>query len=249
MYTIYSIGDVQFLARVFDGVSMLTGSGSLVGASAIACLIGVIFLCFQSVINTQGIKIQNVLVCFVIYLVCFAVPTQVNIVSSRDDSDFAQRDNVPLGIAMIGSTISTITHELTKKMELAMDPILTDSRVINASNGGGYANSLYLLNHVTRPQTGYVIDVVEDISPNFKYNLTNYCAECTVIKYLLGGKNYSKDFSLLVTSDAMDAFKFNSNIYYTSLIDPATGEADDYSCAAGGEKIVSWWNDAVKNMD
>ena len=249
MYTIYSVGDVQFLARVFDGVSMLTGSGSLVGASAIACLIGVIFLCFQSVINTQGIKIQNVLVCFVIYLVCFAVPTQVNIVSSRDDSDFAQRDNVPLGIAMIGSTISTITHELTKKMELAMDPILTDSRVINASNGGGYANSLYLLNHVTRPQTGYVIDVVEDISPNFKYNLTNYCAECTVIKYLLGGKNYSKDFSLLVTSDAMDAFKFNSNIYYTSLIDPATGEADDYSCAAGGEKIVSWWNDAVKNMD
>ena len=87
MYTIYSVGDVQYLARVFDGVSMLTGSGSLVGASAIACLIGVIFLCFQSVINTQGIKIQNVLVCFVIYLVCFAVPTQVNIVSSNDDSN------------------------------------------------------------------------------------------------------------------------------------------------------------------
>ena len=249
MYTIYSVGDVQFLAKVFDGVSMLTGSGSLVGASAIACLLGVIFLCFQSVINTQGIKVQNILVCFVVYLVCFAVPTQVNIVSSQDDSNFAQRDNVPLGIAMIGSTISTITHELTDKMELAMSPVLTDSKVINARNGGGYANSLYLLNHVTRPQTGYVVDMVESLSPNFKANLTNYCAECTVIKYLLGGKKYPKDFSYLVTSDAMEAFKFDSKIYYTSLIDPETGETDDYTCEEGGNKLIAWWNDALKNMD
>ena len=248
MYTIYSVGDVQYLARVFDGVSMLTGSGSLVGASAIACLIGVIFLCFQSVINTQGIKIQNVLVCFVIYLVCFAVPTQVNIVSSNDDSNFAQRDNVPLGIAMIGSTISTITHELTEKMEIAMTPVLTDSTVIASKNGGGYANSLYLLNHVTRPQTGYAVQLVDSKSPGFINNLNSYAAECTVIKYILGGKNTPKDFSQLATKNFIDAVTFDSEVYFTSLTDPQTGSIEDYSCREGMAKIKSWWNDSLKNL-
>ena len=248
MYTIYSVGDVQYLARVFDGVSMLTGSGSLVGASAIACLIGVIFLCFQSVINTQGIKIQNVLVCFVIYLVCFAVPTQVNIVSSNDDSNFAQRDNVPLGIAMIGSTISTITHELTEKMEIAMTPVLTDSTVIASKNGGGYANSLYLLNHVTRPQTGYTVQLVDSKNPGFINNLNSYAAECTVIKYILGGKNTPKDFSQLATKNFIDAVTFDSEVYFTSLTDPQTGSIEDYSCREGMAKIKSWWNDSLKNL-
>ena len=248
MYTIYSVGDVQYLARVFDGVSMLTGSGSLVGASAIACLIGVIFLCFQSVINTQGIKIQNVLVCFVIYLVCFAVPTQVNIVSSNDDSNFAQRDNVPLGIAMIGSTISTITHELTEKMEIAMTPVLTDSTVIASKNGGGYANSLYLLNHVTRPQTGYAVQLVDSKNPGFINNLNSYAAECTVIKYILGGKNTPKDFSQLATKNFIDAVTFDSEVYFTSLTDPQTGSIEDYSCREGMAKIKSWWNDSLKNL-
>lgn len=247
MYTIYSVGDVQYLARVFDGVSMLTGSGSLIGASAIACLIGVIFLCFQSVINTQGIKVQNVLICFVVYLVCFGVTTQVNIVSSRDDSDFAQRDNVPLGIAMIGSTISTITHELTEKMEVAMTPVLTDSAVIASKNGGGYANSLYLLNHVTRPQTGYAIQLAEAKQPGFISNLTNYAAECTVIKYMVGGKNTPKDFSALSTKNFFEAFKFDSDTYFTVLTDK-NGFDKDYTCKTGAEQIMTWWNDSLNNL-
>ena len=76
MMTIYSVGDVWYLGKVLDAIAMVTGAdGGLKQASAVAALLGVIIICFQSVIRNQGINIQHMVVCYIIYMMCFGFTT------------------------------------------------------------------------------------------------------------------------------------------------------------------------------
>ena len=247
MMTIYSVGDVWYLGKVLDAIAMLTGAdGGLRQASAIAALLGVIIICFQSVIKNQGINIQHMVVCYIIYMMCFGFTTNVAIESVYSDKQVIQKDNVPYGPAVMGYVVSQIGYKLTKKMEQAYQEIDDNQKMTNPTSGG-YLNALYLIQNLGRiSEDGTVGRAINAVDKDFQPNFLRYTSECTTKGMYFGTNKGGMDWGKLQSSGIWDAIKFTSNVFTTEFREH--GNAQVYTCTEAHEKLKAEWNNAINSL-
>lgn len=119
MWEIYSIGDSAFLEQVLNAVAMITGTGYCTSMVRIGLLIGVLMVSVLALMQGgRGINFQHVLVSWLVFATMFGPSTRVSI----EDAYTGQvrvGDNVPIGVAAAGSTISTVGFQITRLFETA----------------------------------------------------------------------------------------------------------------------------------
>ena len=126
MYEIYSIGDGAYLTAVLNAVAMLTGGDDMRDLAAIGFLIGVILVMFQGILQARFPPLQNVLVAWVIYMAMFGPTARVQVEDLYTGAT-RQVDNVPLGVAFVGSAMSRVGYGVTVLFEQAFStPAMTD---------------------------------------------------------------------------------------------------------------------------
>lgn len=248
MLTIYSLGDPWYLGKVMDAIAMISGSKSgFVGASEIAALIGVFIVGFQAILRLQ-INIHHLLVCYIVYMGCFSVTTDVSIESVYSDKTVIQKDNVPFGPAVLGSVISQIGYGLTKKMEVAFSDI--DEAKMTNGKANGYLNPLYVLNNLANwSENGELLDYMLNTPQgrNLSRNYILYVADCTTKAVFLGrqwgGKTWNDVFSQSFGND----IKFKSDLYGTEFIN-SSDQAEVLSCTEGYDKLMEQINLALTQV-
>lgn len=241
--TIYACGDAYYLGKVLDAVAMICGTnGGLVGATAVGALIGVIIIAFQTVIRLNGINIHHMLVCWVIYVISFGTTTDVAIQSVYSDGSVVQKDNVPAGPAWIGVIVSNIGYHMTKKMEQAFGDV-DERAVITNNNGNGFANALYILNHMSQfGEKGPLRAAMAKTTTgrDLLTNLTVYTRDCTTKAIYLGPKWGGKTYEQIITQPIEKAFEFESKIYFTEVRN--AGQTLELSCTDAWKTITEQMN-------
>ena len=241
--TIYACGDAYYLGKVLDAVAMICGTnGGLVGATAVGALIGVIIIAFQTVIRLNGINIHHILVCWVIYVISFGTTTDVAIQSVYSDGTVVQKDNVPAGPAWIGVIVSNIGYHMTKKMEQAFGDV-DERAVITNNNGNGFANALYILNHMSQfGEKGPLRAAMAKTTTgrDLLTNLTVYTRDCTTKAIYLGPKWGGKTYEQIITQPIEKAFEFESKIYFTEVRN--AGQTLELSCTDAWKTITEQMN-------
>ncbi|WP_278515147.1 conjugal transfer protein TraG N-terminal domain-containing protein [Succinivibrio dextrinosolvens] len=247
MMTIYSVGDVWYLGKVLDAIAMVTGAdGGLKQASAVAALLGVIIICFQSVIRNQGINIQHMVVCYIIYMMCFGFTTSVAIESAYSDKQVIQKDNVPYGPAVMGYVVSQLGYKLTRKMEQAFQDIDDNQKMTNPS-AGGYLNALYLIENLGRiAEDGTIARAINSVDPDFQSNFLRYTSECTLKGMYYGSSRGGMDWQILQTKGVWDAIFFDSDWYTTEFRNHGVSEV--LNCTDAHGKLKKQWDTAIVEL-
>jgi conjugal transfer mating pair stabilization protein TraG len=129
MWTIYSIGDPVFLQQVLNAVAMLFASTSFLQLVSI----GLLIVAFQGLLQgAQSIRFQGLLVSFVLYSLLF-VPTVSVTIEGAYSGSARVVDQVPLGPAVVGATVSNLGYGLTRLFEQAFaTPTLTEHGYVDA---------------------------------------------------------------------------------------------------------------------
>lgn len=248
MLTIYSLGDPWYLGKVMDAIAMISGSNSgFVGASEVAALIGVFIIGFQAILRLQ-INIHHLLVCYIVYMGCFSITTDVAIESVYSDKTVIQKDNVPYGPAVLGSVISQIGFGLSQKMETAFSD--TDSYHLT-SESGGFLNPLYVINNLANwAEGGSLLELMENLpeGKDLARNYQTYLADCTTKAIYLGRTNGGKTYNDVFSQPLGPDIRFNSELYGTEFIEQ-NGSATVTSCKEGFSLLEKQIEDTITALD
>ena len=133
MWTIYSIGDPVFLQQVLNAVAMLFATADFVQFVSIGFLIGFLIIAVQGMLQgAQSIQFQHLLVSFVLYSLLF-VPTVSVTIEGAYSGTARVVDHVPLGPALVGSTVSNLGYGITRLFEQAFaTPTMTEHGYVDA---------------------------------------------------------------------------------------------------------------------
>lgn len=231
-YTIYSVGDGAFLAKILNAVAMMMGD-HLATVAAIGLLLGFVFAVIGSIMDGgQKLSISGPAVAFVAYLVLFtpSVPTVVYDVRTWRAHPV---DNVPLGVAATGMTLSHLGYYITSIFKTAYSkPGMLQT---------GYMTPLEML-LVVRSPLGAATSISED--DNFLQTLSNYINGCTDTGILLGELNPA---AIQENPDLWKAIEFPSQTYAVKTYlpsDPAGGAA--HTCNEAYSMISNQWPDRIE---
>lgn len=227
--TIHSIGDAQFLSQVLNAVAMIIGTNDFVQLVSIGLLLGAIIVVLQGLFRgAREIPWHQLLLGWILYA-CMFVPTTPVIVEDAYTGKAYSVDNVPIGVAFAGSTISNVGYGITNLFETAYG----DVRGISE---GTFAEPLVILNAVRQHASD--VRVLQELDKSIgqgtdiQKTLHNYIKECTLPKLALSITTPTD----LVTGDMMEELKFESSIYGTrSYIENPSGE--NLTCAEAWKKI------------
>ncbi len=180
-FTIYTLGDVESFRAALTAISMLFNSsntegwvsdGSDIGLgymAALAILIGLTFMLFRGV-YTLKFELGQLLVAIIVYAIMFVPKFSVNIEDYY--TGVVQRvDDVPLGIALPGSVISTMTREITMQFNTAFSTV--DGNYMSISSNG-FLTPLKILN-----QLRYGSATLPQLDPNLATSLKWFLIDCT----------------------------------------------------------------------
>lgn len=221
-FTIYSLGNVDFLAQILNSVAMICGTGNYTRLISVGFLIGLIFICFQSVFQgAQRINLQQTLVCFIVYL-CMFGPSCTVLIEDVYKGQVRNVDNVPLGVGVSGMAISNIGYGLTKMMEQAFSDV-------DRTTEHGFGESLRILNELRvlntdKDQMWMVID--RDLGSwgqgqsNSQQAMRNYLSECLFVDVALGR---IQSPSVLASTPWTDAEVWQSRSDAHAVYLPVTG--------------------------
>lgn len=219
MWEIYSIGDSAFLEQVLNAVALITGTGDFTSMVRIGLLIGVLMVSVQALVQGgRGINFQHVLVSWLVFATMFGPSTRVSI----EDAYTGQVrvvDNVPIGVAAAGSTISTVGFQITRLFETAFStPAMTEY---------GFASSLQSLIKMRKQvmDRSGLGEANRVNGSDIEQSWFNYIKECTLIGIDIGQKNIDQ---VLSDTNPMSAIRFDSRIYGTRII--LSGASSDLDC-------------------
>lgn len=185
-------------------------------------LIGLLFICFQSVFQgAQRINLQQTLVCFIVYL-CMFGPSCTVLIEDVYKGQVRNVDNVPLGVGVSGMAISNIGYGLTKMMEQAFSDV-------DRTTEHGFGESLRILNELRvlntdKDQMWMVID--RDLGnwgqgqSNSQQAVRNYLSECLFVDVALGR---IQSPSVLASTSWSDAEVWQSRSDAHAVYLPVTG--------------------------
>jgi conjugal transfer mating pair stabilization protein TraG len=115
-FTIYTSGSIEFLEIMLNSTAMIMGSGSAEDVAKIGAMLGLLILAFQAVFSNQPIGFQKPALLLVLYAMFFG-PVSTVILQDSVSNQARVVDNIPIGPAFVGSTISTIAHGIAQIME------------------------------------------------------------------------------------------------------------------------------------
>ncbi|MGM8936777.1 conjugal transfer protein TraG N-terminal domain-containing protein [Pseudomonas neustonica] len=118
-FTVYTAGSPEFLEIMLNSTAMITGSGRAEDLAKIGALIGVLLTAFQAVFQNQAIGFQKPALLVVIYLIFFG-PVATVVIQDTTSTEARVVDNIPIGVAFVGSTLSTVSYGIAQTTEQAM---------------------------------------------------------------------------------------------------------------------------------
>ena len=228
MWEIYSIGDSAFLEQVLNAVAMITGTGDFTAMVRIGLLIGVLLVSVQAILQGgRGIQFQQILVSWLVFATMFGPSTRVAIEDAYS-GQVRVVDNVPIGVAAAGSTISTVGFQITRLFETAFStPAMTTY---------GFASSLQTLAQLRKQvmdRTG-LGNANRVGGADIETSWFNYLKECTLIGVDIGQKSLDE---LLNDPNPLSAVRFDSRIYGTRVI-LSGGNPQDLDCTTAYTQLV-----------
>lgn len=138
MYQVISIGDAEMLTEAFQGAAMIFNGHSMGNLIASGFVLGVMMVAF-TYLTSMRFPLNQALVGFIVYQVMF-LPSDTVSIEDVYTGNVTTVANVPLGVAVPMSIISTVGVELTTQFETAFS---TPSEAYLLQNG--YLNALNTL--------------------------------------------------------------------------------------------------------
>lgn len=235
-FTIISLGNVEFLSRILNGIAMICGTGDWSRLIAAGFVIGLLFIGFQSILEGgQRINLHQTFMCFLFYL-CMFGPSCTVVVEDGYSGETRVVDNLPLGVGVSGAAISGIGHGVTKLMEQGYSEADRTSehqfaeqlRIINNMRNAGMADEVYAAidNTLGSRANGQPSDS--------KQALINYLSECTMAKIQLGSTTPTK---LAQSSWASGEYRLSSSAHTVLLPIAGMGANEVVTCNEGYEKL------------
>ena len=210
MFEIFSVGDSAYLQAVLNAVAMISGTGDYRTAAAVGGVIGVIIIMLRALMqfDGQGIRYQDLLLAYVLWLMLYAPSVQVSIEDAYTGSVVVV-DNVPLGPAAVGSVMSNMGYRTTRMFEQAFGmPTMT---------GKGFADTLQTLTAVRKnllSRVGLGAANAPVAGSDMESSFANYVKECTLTGVDLNLKAID---TILRDADPLNAIRFDSDIYMTEI--------------------------------
>lgn len=115
--------------------------------------------------------------------------------------------------------------------------------VITNNNGNGFANALYILNHMSQfGEKGPLRTAMAKTTTgrDLLTNLTVYTRDCTTKAIYLGPKWGGKTYEQIITQPFEKAFEFESKIYFTEVRN--AGQTLELSCTDAWKTITEQMN-------
>ena len=138
IYSVFSIGDAEMLYNAFQGAAMIFNSGGMTNLLRTGFLLGS-FLAGLRYLTTQKFDIHHILAAIIIYEIMFWPKVTVSIEDAYT-AEVRAVANVPLGVALPMSIITTMGYRLTQAYEAAFSVPQESSMLQN-----GYIDSLRTL--------------------------------------------------------------------------------------------------------
>lgn len=179
-FTIYTLGDASSFQAALTAVSMLfnpsntegwVSNGSQLGLgymAALAMMIGLTFMLFRGAMSLR-FELGQLIVGAIIYAIMFVPKMSVNI-EDYYTGVVTRVDNVPLGIALPGSVISTMTHEISLQFNVAFSTV--NANYVSVSTNG-YLTPLKILN-----QLRYGAKSIAELDPFVASSIKNLLIDC-----------------------------------------------------------------------
>jgi len=210
MFEIFSVGDSAYLQAVLNAIAMISGTGDYRTAAAVGGLIGIIIVMLRALLqwDGRGIRYQDLLLAYVLWLMLYAPSVRVSIEDAYTGSVVVV-DNVPLGPAVVGSVMSNMGYRTTRLFEQGFGtPSMT---------GNGFADSLQTLTAVRKNLLSRVnlgAANVPNAGSDMETSFANYVRECTLTGVDLNLKSVD---AILRDADPLNAIRFDSDIYMTQI--------------------------------
>jgi len=211
-WTIYSFGATKYLESVFNAIAMYSNSGNFDGMFKVALGIGIIIIVIQCILDGgQTIKLQMPAIAIAIYMAMFSATTRVQIEDTYTGQSTAV-DNVPYGVVVIGSVISTVGYSITKGMEQAFStPGMTSYGMIDPLVTIANAKDTF-----SSPMTLAVM-ANGNININLAESIKNYLNDCTMRSVLEGAQTLDK-----IYSSGIEGLAVSNQAVYTKIYDGAS---------------------------
>lgn len=225
-FTIYSIGDSEFLEQVLIALAMIAGVDDFGAMVQVGLAVGVFATILSAIAKGgRGIEFQHVLLGYILWATMFVPTARVNIEDTYT-GDVRVVDNVPMGPAAAGGIISLVGYKITELFEVAYGPIVpkvTDTE---------FAESLKILSDIRNKAStsGIWRGLNTDAGGGFvdlRRSWVNYIKDCTLKKIDLGMMTPDE----LTTGQYQAVLQFNSTLFGTRLyILPGDGTGQDFNC-------------------
>lgn len=219
MFTIYSMGDVEFLGTILNSLAMICGTGSFKTLVLTGTVIGLLIMGVQCIMSgTRQFNLHQVFLGVIAYM-CFFGPSTTVSIQDVYTSSVRQVSNVPLGAAAAGTVISNIGYGITKLFEQGYGDV---GRVTESS----FAESLRLIANTRAKGEDSALIYAASSSlgsgADINTSLTNYIKDCTLTKVMTNNANIEEIYKGSGTTDnnlgtSIGALRWDSPIYYTYL--------------------------------
>ena len=238
-FTIVSLGNVEFLSMVLNGVAMICGTGNWTQLVAVGFVIGLLFIGFQTIFNGgQQINLHHTLLCFICYL-CMFGPQCTVVVEDAYTGAARTVDNLPLGVGVAGAGISGIGYGVTRLMEQGY-------AAFDRTSEHQFAEPLRILNNLRSAITDDVFVAVDaqlgaranGAPSDSRQALINYLSECIGPKIQLGGTTPTRLYKAGWTSGE---FQFASEAHMTQLTISGVAGDGTVTCNAAYGALDPIW--------
>ena len=247
-FTIYSVGDVQFLYQILNSVAMICGTGDFTKLVSVGFLMGILFIGFQTIYQGgQRINLPQALTCFIVYL-CMFGPSCTVVIEDTFSAKTRVVDNVPLGVGASGMAISNIGFKLTQMFEQGFGDV-------ERTTEHGFADNLRILNNLRDMSMSDALFSAIDSGldrtnsaggrTNSKEALKNYLSECTFVNVVQGVISVED----LSHAGWGNTFKSSSQAHGTFLPLPNVPNNGYVSCNDGWDYLNNALNTATNSAN
>ncbi|WP_165873402.1 conjugal transfer protein TraG N-terminal domain-containing protein [Parasulfuritortus cantonensis] len=225
-YTIYSYGNVDTLATLFNGMAALMGADGYTGAIAMVLILGFLGALFAMAFMKHMYGVNWLIAVFLINGVLLVPKSTIQIVDRMAGQAPVVIDNVPTGIAALASLVSSIGSTLTELFETAAQTL----PVVLGTNA-----TAALPADLTYEKTGMMFGAtlikeattLRFSNPNFNADVVNFVANCTIYDISQGFID-AEDF--VNKSTDLWAIMADTNPARFTTVHAADGSVDSYPC-------------------
>ncbi|WP_252180156.1 conjugal transfer protein TraG N-terminal domain-containing protein [Endozoicomonas sp. 4G] len=222
--TVYSIGDANFLYNILTGLVMMVSDPEFVTTIKIGFTIGAFYLALQGLIAGKFPAFQHLLLSLLIYSALFGLPTggktykgiDVDIYDVYTDTN-RKVDDVPFGIALTASMLSSLTWKLTETFEQTFHT--TDATRLTRN---GYMSSLVRMMEAR----SFAMERFHT-HRHLARSWLNYIKECTLIGLDQNRKTIEDVFD---NPNILSGLEYPSDVFGTLIFKTPQSQGENVTC-------------------